>query len=103
MEVFECLHKQAYVFTQLGQCHLEFERTRGPSFFYYYFSLAKKLNHIAKVTSIFHFKLGDSCRPSYFLTSTPLEHISHLHDQLIANDRFLIWKNMIDLLQATNF
>ncbi len=69
---------------------------KGPkgsfSFCLGYFSLTKKFNHIAKVASILHLKSGDSCRPNYFLTSTPLGHISHLHTWLIASDWFLYEK-----------
>jgi len=91
-------------FTQLCQCHLEFERTKGPSYFYFgYFSLAKKFNHIAKVVNILHPKLDDSYKLNYFPTSTPPRHISHLHDQLIASGRFFIGKNTADLLQVIYF
>jgi hypothetical protein len=47
--------------------------------YWLFFSLTKNFSHIAKASSILHLKLGDSHRPSYFLTSTSLEHISHLH------------------------
>ncbi len=46
-----------HVFTQLCQCHLEFKRTRTPSFFCLgYFSSAKNFNHIAEAASILHLK-----------------------------------------------
>jgi hypothetical protein len=97
-------YKSGCVFTQLCQCYLEFEKIKWPSSFYFgYFSSAKDFNHIVKATNIFHLKSGGSHRPSYFPTSTPSRHTSHLHDQLIANGRFWIWKNMVDLLQAIDF
>ncbi len=53
------------------------------------FSLSKSFNHITKDTSIFHLKLGGSCRFSYFSTSTPLGHTSHHHKQSIVGCQFL--------------
>jgi hypothetical protein len=78
--------------------------TKKPfSFCFGYFSLAKFFNYIAKAASILHLKLGGSHRPNYFPTSTLSRHISHLHDQLIKNGWFFIWKDMVDLLQTVNF
>jgi len=69
------------VFTQLCQCHLELEGDRRPSSFYLGpFSSSKNFNHITKDVNVFHLKLGDSYRLSYFPTSTPLRHTSHHHD-----------------------
>ncbi len=86
------------------QCHLDFERTKGPfSFCLGYFSSAKKFNHIAKDVNILHLKSGGNHRFNYFLTSTPLGHISHLHDWLITSGWFLIWKNTTESLQVVGF
>jgi hypothetical protein len=83
VELFGC------VFTQLCQCHLEFERTKRPSSFYLdYFSLTKKFNHIAKAASILHLKLGGSHRPSYSWLP-PLQDTSPI--------------SMTDLLQVASF
>jgi len=71
---------------------------RPSSFCLGYFSSIKNFNHNAKNVSIFHIKLGDNHRLSYFSNSTPLEHTSHHHDQPIVSGWFLTWKNMADLL-----
>jgi hypothetical protein len=47
-----------------------------PSSFCLGFFFVKKVNHIAKVTNILHFKLCNNSRPSYFSISTPLRHTS---------------------------
>ncbi len=93
------------------QCHLKPEMVRRPSSFCFgYFFSTKKFNHITKNVSIFHLKLGDNCRPSYFLISTPLGHTSHHHDRPthhhdrpIASGWFLTWRNMANLLQVVRF
>jgi hypothetical protein len=79
---FECLHKYANVF--LHNCanviwSLKRSKGRTLSFCFDYFSLPNFFNHIAKATSILHLKSGDSHKPNYFLTSTPLGHISLTH------------------------
>jgi hypothetical protein len=92
------------IFTWLCQCHLKLERTKRPSSFYLgNLSSSKNFNHIVKVARIFHRKLGDNYRPSYFPTSTPLRHTSYHHNRLIASDQFLTWKNTTNLLHAINF
>jgi len=59
---------------------LELEGDRRPSSFYLgQFFLLKSFDHIAKDASVFHLKLNDSYRFSYFLTSTPSKHTSHHH------------------------
>ncbi len=81
------------VFTQLCRCHLELERAKKPSFFYFgHFFLSKSFDHITKDVSVFHLKLGGSYRLSYFSTSTPSRHTSHHHNQYIASHRFLTYK-----------
>jgi hypothetical protein len=59
------------VFTWLCQCHFGAWKSQKAFIFLFWllFSI-KNLNHIAKDANIFHFKLGDSHRPSYFSTST---------------------------------
>jgi hypothetical protein len=103
MEVFGCLHKHANAF--LHNCANAIQSLKRPNGFPFfcisYFSSVKKFNHMA--ISILHLKLSGNHRLNYFPISTPSKHISHLHDQLIASGQFLIWKNMIDLLQAVNF
>jgi hypothetical protein len=79
IEVFGCLDKQANVF-RLCQCHLELQRAKGPSFFYFSdIFLSKIFNYIVKVASILHLKLGGNGKPSYFLTSTPSKCTPHHH------------------------
>jgi hypothetical protein len=47
--------------------------------------------YFEKDVTILHLKLSGSCRPSYFSTSTLLEHTSHRHHGWpIANYRFFI-------------
>ncbi len=90
-----CLFTQTCrcVFTLLCQCHLEFKKDRRPSSFYLgHFSLWKKFNHIIKDAHVFHFKLGDRCRLSYFMSSTPWRQTSHHHNWSIASCRFLTCK-----------
>jgi hypothetical protein len=62
------------VFTWLCQCHLELERAKNlSSFCFVYFSSYKKFNLSSfknGLATIFHLKLGGSCRLSYFSTST---------------------------------
>jgi hypothetical protein len=104
MEVFWCLHKQTNVF--LHNCVnaiWSLKGPKGPPLCLGYFYLAKNFNHIAKAVTILHLKLGGSHRFSYFPTSTPLGHISHFHNWFTTSSRFLIWKNMTDLLQVVNF
>jgi hypothetical protein len=106
MEVFGCLHKQVDLF--LHNCANAIWSLKGLKclsavFVFVTFLRQKKFNHIAKATSILHFKSGNHCNFNDFPTSTPVEQISHLHDQLIVGDRFLIWKNMTDLLKVVNF
>jgi hypothetical protein len=100
MKIFGYLHKQVDVFlNNFVNVIWDLKSTKGPSSSYFdYFFLSKVFNHIAKVASIVHLKLGDSYRPSYFPTST-----SHLHDWLVATAWFLISKNTDDLLQVVNF
>jgi hypothetical protein len=76
------------VFTQLCQCHLEFERIRMPSFCLGYISSAKKFNHIAKAVGILHLK---STVAVGLITSwlTPTHDTSPI--------------SMIDLLQVPDF
>ncbi len=75
---------------------MEFEKTKRPSFLCFgYFSLAKHFNHIAKTISILHLKSNGNCKSSYFPTSTPSGHISHLHNWLITSDYF--WYGKIRL------
>jgi hypothetical protein len=45
----------------------------------------QKNSIIVKDAIIFHFKLGGSRRPSYFLTSTPSKHTFHYHARPIAS------------------
>jgi hypothetical protein len=45
--------------------------------------------YFAKDVTILHLKSSGSCRLSYFLTSTLLEHTSDDHGPPIADDRFL--------------
>jgi hypothetical protein len=91
-----------YVFTWLCQCHLELERARGPSCFYFgYFFLSKNFNHITKDSSIFHLKSSGSYRPNYFPTSTPSRHTSHHHNWPIVGGWFLAWRNTADLFSNT--
>ncbi len=81
------------VFTQLCQCHLELERGKGPSSFYLgHFSSSKSFDHITKDVSILHFKSGNSCKLSYFLTSTLSRHTSHHHNRSIVSRQFLTYK-----------
>jgi len=81
------------VFTWLCQCHLEFVRAIGPSFFYLgHFSLSKIFNHITKDANIFHLMLGGSCKLNYFMTSNHLGHTSHHHKQSITSCWFLTYK-----------
>ncbi len=86
-------------FTQLCQCHLEFERDNRPSSSYCgHFSLSKSFDHITKDANIFHLKLGGSCRFSYFLTSTPSKHTIVNLLQAIG-----FWHiNMVDLPQIVD-
>jgi hypothetical protein len=72
---------------------LELEKARGPSSFYLgHFSSSKSFDHIIKDASVLHFKSGDSCRLSYFPTSTPSRHTSHDHGQSIVSHRCLTQK-----------
>jgi hypothetical protein len=104
VEVFGYLHNQANVFYTIVPMPFEVWNDHMLSSFYLrYFSWAKNFNHIVKTISIFHLKLGNSRRLNYFSTSTPSKHISHLHNQLITNARFLIWKNTANQLQAIDF
>jgi hypothetical protein len=99
------------MFTQIGQYVLNdcvdaiwsLKGLEGPHLFILVFFFVKNLNHIAKVTSILHFKSYGSNRPSYLSTSTPSGHTSHHHGQLIASGLFLTWKNTNDLLQTIGF
>ncbi len=80
------LFTQTCQFTRLCQCHLELEGDKRPSSFYLgHFFLSKNFDHITKDASILHLKLGDSCKLSYFPTSTPLKHTSHHHNQLFPS------------------
>ncbi len=59
------------IFTWVCQCYLEIKRARGPSpFCLGYFSPSKNFNYVAKDVNIFHLKLGNSSKLSYFPTST---------------------------------
>jgi hypothetical protein len=81
------------VITWMGQCQLKFEGDRRHSSFYLgHFSSSKSFDHITKDVSIFHLKLGDSHRLSYFPTFTPSIHTSHHYNWLIASCRFLTGK-----------
>jgi hypothetical protein len=51
------------------------KNAKGPSPFNLgYFSSSKNFNYIGKDANILHLKLGNTDRPSYFPTSTPLGH-----------------------------
>jgi hypothetical protein len=81
------------VFTRWCQYHLELEGDRRFSSFYLgHFFLSKSFDHITKDASIFHLKLGGSCRLNYFLTFTPSRHTSHHHSQSITICWFLTYK-----------
>jgi hypothetical protein len=93
IEVFVCLHKHANVFTRLCQCHLELEGDKRPlSFYLGHFFSSKSFDHTTKDANVFHFKLGDSHKLSYGLTSTFSRHISHQHNWFIASHQFLTCK-----------
>jgi hypothetical protein len=79
-----------FVVTWLCQCYLELEGDRGPSSLVTF--LCKFFYHITKDANIFHLKLGDSHRFSYFLTFTPSWHTSHHHGRSIASYQFLTYK-----------
>ncbi len=82
-----------YVLTWLCQYYFEHNRAKRPSSFYLsYFSLSKNFNYITKDASILHLKLGSSNKPSYFSTSTPLEHTSHRQNWPITSDWLLKWR-----------
>jgi len=86
-------------FTRFCKCHLELEKTKGPSSFYLgHFFLSKNFNHITKDASVLHLKLGGNWRLNYFPIFTLSQHTSHHHGQPIASCRFLTWRNMTDLL-----
>jgi hypothetical protein len=70
-------------------------------FLFLFFIFDKKI--LSHCRGCKHSKLGGSGRSNYSLTFTPLEHISHLHDQVIASDGFCIWEKTIDLLQVIDF
>jgi hypothetical protein len=77
---------------------------KGPHLFILVTFLCQKIfNPIAKDTSIFHLKSNGSHRLSYFPIPTPLVHTSHHHDQPIASDWFVTWKNTSNLLQWSIF
>jgi hypothetical protein len=72
---------------------------QGPSFFYFgYFFSSKNINDFAKDVNIFHFKSSNSPKPNYFPTATTLGHTSHHHNQFIAHNQFLTWRNTTNLL-----
>jgi hypothetical protein len=58
----------------------------------------KKINDFAKNVNIFHFNSNGNRRLSYFLIATTLWHTSHYHNQPIACNRILTWKNATNLL-----
>ncbi len=104
VEVFGCLHKQANLFYTIVPMPFEvWNVIKFSSFCLDYYFWMKNFNHIAKAISIFHFKLGNGRKLNYFLTSTPLKHIFHLHNQLITSARFLIWKNMANQTSSDRF
>jgi hypothetical protein len=87
IEVFGCLHKHDDVFLHdYPNAIWSLKGTKGLHLAYLgHFFLSKSFNHITKDASVFHFKLGDSRRLSYFSTSTPSRHTSHHHGRPIAS------------------
>jgi hypothetical protein len=66
--------------------------------------LCQKISTILqKMQSIFHLKLGNSCRPSYFLTFIPLWYTSQHHNWSITSNWFSIWRNTSNPLQLTYY
>jgi hypothetical protein len=104
IKVFGCLYKHANVF--LHDYANAIWNLKGPegssSFHFSHFSSSKSFNHITKDANILHLKLNDNNWFSYFLTSTPLGHTSHHHDQPMVSRWFLTWKNMANLLQGVS-
>lgn len=72
------------VFIWLCQCHLKLEKAKGSLSSCFDYFRKKKFHHIVKDANIFHLKLGDSCTPNNFSTSTPPKHTSHHHSQPIV-------------------
>jgi len=104
IEIFEYLHKQADVFLHdRANAIWSLKGPKGLIFLSWFFFGSKTFNHIIKDASTIHVKLGNSYRPSYFLTSTPSRHTSHHHGRPIASGGFLTWRNMANLLQAVSF
>jgi hypothetical protein len=102
IEIFGCLHKQVDMF--LHDCAnviWSLKRQKGIHFFVLLLLFIKKFQSHCKNTNIFHLKSSGSHRPSYFPTSAPSRHTSHLHGQPIASGWFLTWRNTTDLLQAS--
>jgi hypothetical protein len=105
VEVFGCLHKHANAF--LHNCANTIWSLKGPEgsllFVLVIFLWQKKSITLQRLqtSSI----LSQVVAISLVITRLPplQRHISHLHDQLIASDQFLIWKNTTDLLQAVDF
>jgi len=81
------------VFTQLCQCHLDLERDKRPSSFYFnHFFLSKGFDHIIKNKSIFYLSWAVAIGLATSLTSTPSRHTSHHHGQSITSYRFFTCK-----------
>ncbi len=93
IEVFDCLYKHANVF--LHNCAnviWSLKRPKGFSSNLDQFSSQFFFDHITKDINILHLKLNDSHSLSYFLISTPLEHISHHHNKSITSCQLLTRK-----------
>jgi len=94
IEIFWCLHKHVDVFLhECANAIWSLKRPKGPPFFCFgYFSSSKNFNYVAKDANIFHLKLGNNNRPSYFPTSTPWRHTPHHHGWPITSCWLLKWK-----------